>query len=424
MAATSLSCPYCNTAITATDSLQPGQPIRCPRCHELLPSSNMPQSSAAGKSAGFVGVEGWTNQADSLERFAPQRWSNRSLARMIVLAMLVMAGIGFLFAWFTTEQRRKRDRSGSSTDASLQRIISIKPERLAALAYLPADMSVVGGVHVAELMADERSRELLLQLRANHSFRLEDLERAGLKLEAIDHIAVGLRLEPAFPPPGVLVIRTREAYDADKVRTALKARPVEPRTSRALSRIQLGENYPFVILWCVDDHTLVASFQARDLPATAASPSPESQGYASHFPALQKHLEGLEEGTPVWVVGATEKLQKTLEELPFLPVPAEYRKTLGLLSSFAGSMQTDGDISWRVALDCANPSAAKTLDAYLARQGFGDGKVPRWFGNGPGSERLASEWSKSLVRKSEAERVLLEARSSFASLRDLLSVQP
>src|SRR5262249_38499834 len=141
-------------------------------------------------------------------------------------------------------------------------------------------------------------------------------------------------------------------------------------------------------------------------------------------PALQKHLEGLEEGTPVWAVGVTDKVQKTLEELPFLPVPAEYRKTLGLVSSFSGSIQTDDDISWRVALDCVNASAARSLDAYLARQGFGDGKLPRWLVNGPGSERLASEWSKSLVRKSEGERELLEARSSFASLRDLLSAQP
>src|SRR5205823_13732488 len=38
MAAETLSCPYCNATITLLRPAGSGQRLRCPRCHELMPS--------------------------------------------------------------------------------------------------------------------------------------------------------------------------------------------------------------------------------------------------------------------------------------------------------------------------------------------------------------------------------------------------
>jgi hypothetical protein len=426
MTAPRLSCPYCNSTIPATDSLKPGQRVYCPRCHELVLVPSEASEVGSGKPKGFAGETSWAGQAEEVERFTPRR-SNASLAGTILGVMISMAAIGLAFAWYTTDQRRKHDHPDATAAAGLQRVVAIRPDRLPALAYMPSDVGLLAGIRVAELMADEAGRDLLVQLRTHPFFRLGELEqRTGLKLEDIDHVVIGVKIEPSLPPPVVLAVRTREPYDAENVRAALKARSTEPRGGRALGRFPIGDNAFSAVLWCADERTLVMSTQAQELSAAPFSPSTDENSYASRFaPALKKYLQSdMIEGTQAWIVGTTEKLQKTLDVLPLIQIPGEVRKNLAMITSLAAWIQLDEKITWHAAIDCVDANAAVSLDQYLGARGLSNGRAMHLFGDRPETQLLDSELSKSLVRKREGDRVGLQAQTSLESLHQALGLAP
>src|SRR5438445_8779246 len=117
MAAETLSCPYCNSSVTLVRPAGAGQRLRCPRCHELFPYRGG-HGIQAGDDAQLLDPADMEPFGEGSGNQPSRSWSNRAVAFVIVGIMLVMATIGFTFAWFTTESRRQRDRVGETSETS------------------------------------------------------------------------------------------------------------------------------------------------------------------------------------------------------------------------------------------------------------------------------------------------------------------
>src|SRR5207247_2243454 len=96
----------------------------------------------------------------------------------------------------------------------------------------------LAGTHVAELMAQPETASILRLLRADRAnigiYRLEEL--TGLRLEDLDHVVLGLKMQEAGLP--VLAVRTQQPYDEQRVRAALKAKPTNKKVGdKMLDRI-------------------------------------------------------------------------------------------------------------------------------------------------------------------------------------------
>src|SRR5690349_8896319 len=133
MAAETLSCPYCNSSVTLVRPAGAGQRLRCPRCHELFPYRGGQDVPAADHAQPLDPAEMIDVLDDRLRRRRSRPLSNRAVALVIVSIMLVMAAIGFTFAWFTTGTRRQRDRAVETLEAASSGTVSVAPAQLAGL---------------------------------------------------------------------------------------------------------------------------------------------------------------------------------------------------------------------------------------------------------------------------------------------------
>src|SRR5262249_43860343 len=101
-----------------------------------------------------------------------------------------------------------------------------------------------------------------------------DLEKwAGLKLDEIEHAALGLKLDADMLTRFVLVVRARRPIDEPRVRDALKVKTREQGDGRPV--------YPFILetgldlvakigvsAWFADEHTLVIAKNFSRIPLT------------------------------------------------------------------------------------------------------------------------------------------------------------
>jgi hypothetical protein len=335
--------------------------------------------------------------------------------------MVLMGGVGLLFALATVNERRKRDYPETTADTSLNRVIVVAPARLAALGFLPSERNVLVGLHVAELLAEPSGEALIAALRSNKpNSEFGGLEQwTGLKLEQIDHLVLGSRLEDRFPPHVVLVVRTRQPYDAAKVRATLQAGRPQLRAGRTVYRFDL-KGIPFgAAVWFADEQTLVFGLSAEDLDAVPKTPEPG----AERLPAsLRQFLtDRLPAGTPIWAV-ADARDWKTGPLLSVLGGAS--RETTSLLNKLriAGTwVQTDAEIAWHLQIEEADPEAAKELQQYLAEDGLAPGKSWKFLEERPQTERLAQELSKTLTRERKENWLSLRAKVSREAIREALT---
>src|SRR5207249_4699544 len=136
-------------------------------------------------------------------------------------------------------------------------IVALAPSRWPALGYMPADVNVLVGLRVAELLGDTDTRNLLVQL-GNRLPRLQiaQLEgMLGIPVEDLDHLVVGLKPDEKTFLGAILAVRTRQPYDGNRVRSALKASPPLTKGDRTLYRFGLNNTSFEAVLWCPDERT-------------------------------------------------------------------------------------------------------------------------------------------------------------------------
>jgi hypothetical protein len=265
-----------------------------------------------------------------------------------------MAVIGLVWALRTVPDRRQRDRK-------------------APISYLPADVDVVAAVHVTRTLEDPTGREFLRQfgLGPDAAGGMIDLTRwTGLRWEDIEEFVVGLKVQDRLFPRLVLVVQTRDPYNAEQVRAVLKANREVERGERTFHRFSL-ENPPFELdLWCPSETILVVGFAPDDLAGVPLAPQPGVE----HLPAWLQSLlrDQMGANSQAWVMGHSDNWGKTLGSLPFLRIPRQNLDTASQVQTLAFWLRFENAIYVRAACRCKDAAAAQALEEYVLKNGLAE----------------------------------------------------
>jgi hypothetical protein len=420
-----LSCPYCNSSVNVSAKLESGQRVQCPRCQELFPYRAGERGHEIGDESESRPVSAFQRPFSGLEepRLMRLRWTNRSLAVTVLAVMMMMATVGLIFAWVTVQDRRKRDHPEQAAAPELTRVISVAPAKLTTLGFLPADVNVVVGLHLAELRSNPAARHLLASVN--------NLEQwTGLKLSEIDHAVLGLSVEERLVPRIVLVVQSRQTLNAENIRAILRAGRRTERGQRTLYRFHAGQSGIEAVLWFADDRTLVLALVPEDVDNVPLSPIPGVERFSSDVQRLL--ADQLHEGTQAWIVGHAANWTRVLSPQPLpgmtnltlVRLSKREREVLSGLRTFAAWLEVDGEVIWHLTVEGKDPTAARKLEEYLAQLGFESGKEFKTLEKWAGTELLARELSETLKRHQRENCLTFQAKSSLEAIRRATVASP
>jgi len=302
-----ITCPFCNTQLTAQAVLRDGDKTRCLRCNEPLPAS-VTDALPASRPDTPLAAPSYQKPVEA----------NRRVLRYLLAAMGALAACTLLFALWTQADRRARDPKKPEP-------VPQPPGELAALRFLPPATNVALGIHVADLLNDSDASTLLKDPRPpllDWTLNLIHAKTA-LGLADIDHIVVGAAVDASLPTV-VLVVQTHKPYSLGDVKKALH--PAEPTTHAGqplyrFSTAPLGEAF----LWCRAPRTLIFLWRPEsvDKKDLAAIPKGDAVGdNAIPLPLREFIGKRLEKQSLLWLVGDVAPLLKLQAALDALPVPA------------------------------------------------------------------------------------------------------
>jgi hypothetical protein len=297
---------------------------------------------------------------------------------MVLGVMVLMAAVGLTFALLTQKDRRANDtgltrrpsrRPPRQAEPPVEApVAAVAPVRLAALGYLPPGTSVIVGAQVAELLASKGGRALLEDpLKAGAiDVRLAGVKQwTGVDLGELDHLVLGVLADQAFPPPITLVARTRQPYDAGKVREALKVERLAGGGKKRLYSFKVRDFS--LVLWCADEHTLVVGWMDPHLALVPLTPS----GDLRQLPAEVRTAltDRLEPGGPLWAVGYSRNWADTAAFTLFPRLKEDDRKRFHAVQTVAAQVQLEPAVTVRAAFHCADEAAARGLEDYFRDPG-------------------------------------------------------
>jgi hypothetical protein len=247
--------------------------------------------------------------------------------------------------------------------------------------------------------------------------RLEQL--TGLKLEDVDHIVIGLKMEEADLPHLYVVVRTRSPYDEEKVREKLKAKRVNGLSGKRVYRITLEQTQPGGALWCAGDRTLVFALQPKDLAELPAKPS---SGVDRFAPELQKHLTSpyLAVGTRAWIVGASSRWDEILGLLQLVGLPEADWQGLSQVRAFVGQIHFGPGFEAFLLAECADAAGALKFANYLAAKGLDSRHLGALAQQRPQAAAFFGELARSLRREPHGNHVILSLGATIESVRQAL----
>ena len=370
-----IHCPYCNAVVPPVPAAQPGQPITCPRCEETF------RPLAA---AGLQPADSDRQVANLPNQPPPVRQpvlSNRQIALGVVCLMGVMAAAGLGLALWTQAERRgndaglKRSRLSHKRRQQLEVDVApparVAPLELKGLNYLPADSDVIAGIHVAEALREAGGREGLekgfpLPGIGGYLKRLETL--TGLRLEDIDHIVAGARVNSSQGLPRlIVVVRTKSAFDPQAVRAVLKAREHPAARGRAVYLFQreLLPLYAQGLATFPNEQTLVLGWGINKLSEMPTRRRHDTDTLPAEITTLLRG-RGRPQG-PAWIAGHSDDWPRALA-LPLLLARADQqqRGVLARLRTFSAWLETEADRpSLRAVIRCADAAGAEVVEKYL-----------------------------------------------------------
>jgi hypothetical protein len=320
------------------------------------------------------------------------------VASVVLGVMVVMAATGLTYALMTVSVRREHDRAlppkmrkpfeifrkkepqpGELTEPTE----AVAPIRLAGLGYLTPGTNVVAGVHVEELLAWSagkgfRGRGVKV---GNIELKLEDVKDwLGLAVEEIDHVVLGVEMgdgkEFVLTPPVCVVARTRQPYDMDLVKKALKAtqprQQSAPGGSKRLVYSAKMQSLPVdMALWLADERTIILGLFSNLEDVPLVPHLGVSQLPAELRQVLQQRLGA---GVPVWLAGHSANWEQTV-----LPMLLSGWKALPVLSrirdvrTFAIALQPEKPAKVLASFRCADEASAKRIEQQeLARRAKAD----------------------------------------------------
>jgi hypothetical protein len=372
MPAEMLCCPYCNSEVALAGGFSSGGQVRCPRCQETFPYRAGEQSPELDNGQPVLS-EPTEPQVEPVEAPAspPRHWSNRSVAGVVLTVMACMAGIGLIFAWYTTEWRRHRDTLSPSADVPPPRAVVVAPAKLAGLGFLPADTDIVVGLQVAELLEQKQDRDLVSTLLSAANLHSSDLEQwIGLKMEHVNHVLVGVKTRDRLLPRVTLIVQTCRLYDSEKLRAKLKVSRSTERAGRTIYRFSPNETSLEPAVWLAGDRILVLGLLPEELDDVPLASSPITDRLD---PRLVGLVEALKEGTQAWLVGLARDWDRFLQpgfgpgtlQLPIPGLTKEAREPLAKIRDISAWIQVDKEVDLQVVVGFSDQESAQRLRELL-----------------------------------------------------------
>jgi hypothetical protein len=368
---TVLTCPYCNALVPVPPGAAAGQSVTCPRCGDAFPL----QAAAAAltEPAPETPPGSITNVAPSAA-LPPRQLSNRLVGGIILAMMLSIAAVALAYALATKDFRRSVDsgvpkKPRRAPPAAIEPLPSgppaVKPADLEALGYLPGQADLILTIQTGELLSAPLAPTLIQDgirigrtpLNPDHIARL-----TGMSLQDLDHVVVGVHLDNSVPLHLWVVGRTREPYDADRLRKKLDAQRVAEAGDRVIHRFQTKQMPLPLNLFCPDDRTLVVSFLASDLKNVPATRNEDLDQLNSE---LVQVIRERVEVSPMWLAAHVDNWAPVLSN-PLLPkYTKEVRVLLAGIRTAGVTLHLDKALTLKAAIHCKDADAARALDAFF-----------------------------------------------------------
>jgi hypothetical protein len=209
-------------------------------------------------------------------------WNRREKARIEkmglgqygipALAMFVLLGVGL--ALLAIQQRPVRPPLPGAPNGP-DAVAAVLPSQLSSLGYVPDDVQLIVGIHVAEAWHAPMGRPFLDgSLPGGGGVGLEQIESVtGLKLAEIDHAVLAVKLDKEKVLPRVfLLVKTIQPYDRAKIREALKSAERVSEDRRTIEEIKITQWKTTASLWFADDKTLAVVWPSDDIKELQLNP--------------------------------------------------------------------------------------------------------------------------------------------------------
>ena len=396
-----VSCPYCNTSFTAAAVPASGR-VPCPRCGDAFPVRTG-EAEAEGESPEAVSAV--SLDESSRPRSSQAKSSSRVPAIAAVAAILALA-IGAGWYYF-------RDWAGGNPAQSDPSTIAAAPTSLHGLAFVPTDANLLFALQPGPIIAyAERSgqdpRVLLSQAGFPPSLFVA-LDRAGVPLQQIDHIAVGAHVPDSddfarFRVAMALVLRT-SLDDEDRFLEELQARPVERRGRKwyeATASVIPGVGRISILLVKATPEVWVFGWSEEDLEPAARGAG--ASGYPSWLD--ETAAERLPADAAIWLASDDERWS----EKPIVRLALAQFKRKDLLPILAEGQAVAAGLSLgeqprlRVSIRCRDSQIAEQLKSYFEEKvtepGTRHGSEGEWaMLDGPVDPLQVPEKLKGLLNK-------------------------
>lgn len=299
-----------------------------------------------------------------------ERLAERTLLQKLAMPVLTAVVLTLFAATLVLlEGRPARPTTSVEPPSTVKRI---PPSQLPALGYLLPGTNTVLALHVAEAQETAAGRNALKQLRLGE-VGAESLEKwCGIKLDDMDHVALGVIIDDQFPPRMALAVHTRQPYDAELVRTTLKAGRTTERGGKTLHRFDLGQFGLDALLWCVNDRTLIVSRHLEDFDRIPAEPRSNPDHLAEPLRAYLTERMG--PSAQVWIAGHVDGWDKGGMQLLLMGLLKQNAPMVSSLRTFGAWAVCDEGLTLNGSVRCVDEPAATKLKEWLNSPGTPENK--------------------------------------------------
>ncbi len=370
MNAVSLACPYCNAAVTVAPGTAAGLRVSCPRCGDAF-TLRQPVPGEADTAIRQAPV---LPPVDLDSVVLPPRRSNVRVLAVILGVMGCMAAVGLVYALMTQPDRRANDagitrkaRRAPQPEPEGPVPVVTAPDKLAALGYLPSDVGVVVGVHVADLMTAPAGRQLLqepIQVGRTPLMVAKWSEWMGLRLENVDHLVAGVKIDKGLLGLRLHAVgRTREPIDPEQLRKQLDGQRVA-EASKKKGIFQYAASWgkfslPLTV-YCPDNRTVVIAVLDPQMESVPATPVADLGQFREEIRTVLR--ERREPGSQFWVAGHVEDWDRTSLHALLQKMAKEDRERLTQVRTFGVWVQLDDKAAVKASFHCQDAARARALD--------------------------------------------------------------